>query len=268
MNNDLPAPQPTAPAELATPEQLGELFSDTMGKPTSLMDTLTIYRAGKEDYFKRGDEKVASVLGVLLYSQRPMRTWWPSDEISDSPPSCWSLDSIAPHPDSNEAQADKCEQCPHDKFGSALKGRGKACKTRAADFVLEVAPGAVANLPILTPSTIPVVKLTPALVVGTALVRYGIGNREAANSYANLMRFAKERATYVQGLICRWGFVRGTNKSNVEYDVVEFEPVAKIDDDSIQKLVVPMVRSLKGGQAISVLTALAGQREDETNKAG
>jgi len=248
--------------ELATPEQLADLFEGTMGRPTSILDTLTVYQSGKEDYFRRGDDKVENVVGVLLYSQRPMRTWWRSAEISNSPPECYSLDSIKPHADSQDPQADTCGECAWDKFGTASKGKGKACKTRAADFLLEVNALDLA-IPQITKTSLPVVALDPKRIMGPALVRYGIGNREAADNYASIVRFAKERGTYIQGLLCRWGFVKGKSKSNVEYDVVIIEPLARLEDAVVQTVIVPLVRTLKGGQALEVLTALAGTKEAE-----
>jgi hypothetical protein len=37
-------------------------------------------------------------------------------------------DDMAPHPDSAEPQAKACADCEHNEWGSADKGRGKACK--------------------------------------------------------------------------------------------------------------------------------------------
>lgn len=249
--------------ELASKDQLAELFGDTMGRPTSFLDTLTLYRSGKEDYFKRGDEKVADVHGILLYSQRPMRTFWSSAELSDKPPDCWSMDSVRPYAEAAQPQADKCSECPRDKFGTAKVGNGKACKTRAADFLLEV--NVNEGMPPLSKTSIPVFELTPARVMGPALVRYSIGNKESANNYAALMRFAKERATYVQGLVCRWGFDRAKSKSGVDFDVVTVTPLAKIPDDDVMKVVVPLVKALKDGQAKSLLESLAGRTDDDAS---
>lgn len=250
-------------AEIVTPEQVEALFSDTMGRPTSMLDNLTVYRAGKEDYFRRGEEKVASVLGVILFSQRPLRTWWPSSEISDKPPECYSLDGIRPDPESDKVQADACAECPWDKFGTADKGKGKSCKTRAADFVLEMSEAKLGAVPAITRSAIHKIELTQQMVVGPALIRYGIGNREAAENYQHLMRFARERGTYPQGLVCRWVFSKGESKSGIKYDVVRIEPVCAIDDGSIMKVIAPLVKTLKSGQAVEVLKALAGGKDGD-----
>lgn len=255
-------------SELMGPEQLDELFGGTMGRPTSMMDTLTVYRAGKEDYFRRGEEKVPSVTGVLLYSQRPMRTFWANSEISDSPPDCHSIDSIRPDSESDNVQADTCAACPHDKFGSAQKGKGKACKTRAADFILEVKATELALSPI-TPTSIGVVTLDPKIVMGPALVRYGIGNREASDNYASLIRFARERGLPVQALLCRWSFLKGKSKSGVAYDVVVVTPLARIRPEDLVVLIAPLVKALKEGQAREVLTSLSGTKDEaEPGSAG
>lgn len=250
-------------SQLMSEAQLRELFEGTQGQPTSPLDTLTIFRQGKEDYFRRGEEKVEAVTGILMYSQRPTRVWWESEELSNKPPDCWSLDSIRPHPDAAKVQSDTCASCPNDKFGTAHIGRGKACKTRASDFVLEVA-----SLPTLAPITkdsMPVVTLTPQMIVGPALVQYSIGNRDASMNYQGFLRFIKERGVYMQAVIARWEFDKATSKSNVDFDVVRIEPLAKIDTDSL-RIVAPHVSNLKGGLAIRILEMLAGPKPEGTTQ--
>lgn len=54
------------------------------------------------------------------------------DPDSPSSPTCFALGTgdkpMAPHADSPEPQSEACEGCPHNEFGSADTGRGKACK--------------------------------------------------------------------------------------------------------------------------------------------
>lgn len=57
------------------------------------------------------------------------------DEGNPQSPLCYAFgrdpEEIAPHPDVVEAgtaQADRCADCEHNQWGSAAKGRGKACK--------------------------------------------------------------------------------------------------------------------------------------------
>lgn len=248
-----------APAADLSPSQLGELLSDTMGHSTSTLDSLAVYRSGKEDYFLRGDEgeKFPNVYGVVLYSQRPMRTWWPSAEITDTPPECWSMDGLHPWPDSKSVQANACAKCPHDKYGSAAKGGGKACKTRASDFLLEIRVDELA-LPRVAKGAIPVLEPTDSDIIGPALVRYSIGNRESGQFWQSLIRFARERGSFVQAFVCKYGFHRTQSKGGVDYDVVKVEPLAALPSSFVMKHVVPMATALKGGQAVEVLTALSG----------
>lgn len=57
------------------------------------------------------------------------------DENNPQAPLCYAfgrdLETMAPHPDvveAGNAQADRCKDCPHNQWGTAEKGRGKACK--------------------------------------------------------------------------------------------------------------------------------------------
>lgn len=48
---------------------------------------------------------------------------------SESPtPRCFSLDAVTPEEDVEDKQSDNCISCKQNQFGSAEKGRGKACK--------------------------------------------------------------------------------------------------------------------------------------------
>jgi hypothetical protein len=54
------------------------------------------------------------------------------DSENPQPPVCYAFgddeDALTPHPDSADKQAAACKGCPQNEFGSAEKGRGKACK--------------------------------------------------------------------------------------------------------------------------------------------
>lgn len=54
------------------------------------------------------------------------------DPNNPTSPVCFSFfknaDEAAPHEKSESPQADACEGCPHNEFGSSDTGRGKACK--------------------------------------------------------------------------------------------------------------------------------------------
>lgn len=54
------------------------------------------------------------------------------DPDKPQPPSCYAFGrdeaTMAPHPESADPQSKTCAECPHNKFGSAERGKGKACK--------------------------------------------------------------------------------------------------------------------------------------------
>lgn len=52
-----------------------------------------------------------------------------ADEIQV--PACYALDSDTPHELAAEPQSDTCADCPHNKWGSSPRGRGKACREGA-----------------------------------------------------------------------------------------------------------------------------------------
>lgn len=54
------------------------------------------------------------------------------DQDNPQPPSCYAFgddaDTMAPHEEAEKKYSDGCKGCENNKFGSAEKGRGKACK--------------------------------------------------------------------------------------------------------------------------------------------
>lgn len=52
------------------------------------------------------------------------------------PPDCKSIDCITPDADSPKKQAESCAACPHNVFGSATVGKGKACKEYIRMFLV------------------------------------------------------------------------------------------------------------------------------------
>lgn len=62
------------------------------------------------------------------------------DPESAQPPICFAVgrttDEMAPHENSPKPQADNCRECPHNQFGTADVGRGKACKNSIRIAVL------------------------------------------------------------------------------------------------------------------------------------
>jgi hypothetical protein len=78
-----------------------------------------------------GNKISAVVLDSILHN-----AWYPEAYDPDNPksPDCYAFGrdekTMAPHPDSVDKQSDTCAACPKNQFGTADKGRGKACKNQ------------------------------------------------------------------------------------------------------------------------------------------
>lgn len=95
------------------------------------------------------------------------RTWYRDGFDADKVqvPTCYALDSGAPHPEASDPQADACSECEWNKWGTALDakgkpGRGKACREGAriivvpANVPLKTAPMYTAKIPVSSLSTV------------------------------------------------------------------------------------------------------------------
>ena len=86
----------------------------------------------------------ANELNVRVLAAISERAWYSKDFDADvvQVPDCYTLDDSVPHADSANPQADNCGDCPHNKWGSATRGKGKACREAARVIVIP------ANVPI------------------------------------------------------------------------------------------------------------------------
>ena len=264
-DNLIPVEQAGAIAPVDEAE-MGELLDGTTGGSTGDLDALTIYRQGKENYFKNGEEKVADVTGIFLYSMRPARAFWPIDsEMDGSSPCCWSLEGEAPHGSSDDPQAQSCRDCPWDKLGTAKVGRGKACKTKANDFIIQTGVVEVSQDQKVGP--LPVVFVDPRLVVGPALVNYSIGNNVSPKAFRAFVRSAKELGRPPQGVLAKWTWEMARSKSNVEYSACSIEVLGVLpdhtEDPELWQMILKEVRNLKGGVAEQILVALSGSSSED-----
>lgn len=86
---------------------------------------------------------IASTHANLFYTER-----YDPDALSN--PVCWaygdSESDMAPHPEAPSPQHTECKTCPHNQFGTAANGKGKACKN-SRHLALIPAGTAVAEVP-------------------------------------------------------------------------------------------------------------------------
>ena len=248
-------------SDLAAPGAMDDVFGNTTGGPASPMEAITIYNQGKADFWKFGDgEKRDSVFGIFLYSARPMRAFWPGQSMDGSPPECWSVNGQVPHPIVENPQSDACKGCPLDKLGTAHIGRGKACKTKAADFIVEVPEG--------VDIVDGVAQIEAGRILGPALMRYSISNREGPQEWTGFVRQAKAigKVPYPQAVLGKWTFQEGRSKSGTDYSAIKMEVVAALpgpeDDPDLWKMIATETQQLKTGAAEEILVILSGSAND------
>jgi hypothetical protein len=84
------------------------------------------------------DQIKKSFLGVIIHVD-PQRAFWkkdPEEGGTGQMPDCYSRDLVKPDAEATDQQSADCASCPHNAFGSAEKGRGKACKEVRRVFFL------------------------------------------------------------------------------------------------------------------------------------
>lgn len=93
---------------------------------------------------------------VLVLAQQAERAYYEGvyDPSKPQVPACYSFDMTAPHPMASNPQSTACEECEHNKWGSARQGKGKACRESArvavipASAPLDAAPMYQCSFPI------------------------------------------------------------------------------------------------------------------------
>jgi hypothetical protein len=238
---------------------LVSLLADTTGTPDN--SDRTLYKQGKEDYWKNGDEKAESVLGIFCYSLRPTRAFWHPDKNMDgSAPTCYSFNGIQPHANSEEPESDLCRGCQWDKLGTAKQGKGKACKTKASDWIIEVPD----NIEIGSDGR---AYVDPARVLGISVMQYSIANRDAPGEFTKYIKKAKEIGSVPipQAVLGRWGFQGSTSSGGTKYSAVKLDVVAALpsqeEDPHLWEFIVKMTTELMQGGALADLDRWSGTND-------
>lgn len=80
----------------------------------------------------------ANQLDVRVLAALSERAWYSKDFDADAVqvPDCYALDNDVPHEQASNPQADSCAECKHNKWGSAVRGKGKACRESARVIVI------------------------------------------------------------------------------------------------------------------------------------
>ena len=80
----------------------------------------------------------ANQLDVRVLAALSERAWYSKDFDADAVqvPDCYALDDDVPHDQAKNPQAGSCAECERNKWGSATRGKGKACRESARVIVI------------------------------------------------------------------------------------------------------------------------------------
>jgi len=106
---------------------------DQVRNSTPTPSTNSISTKGKMFTFPDGQSHPGPLNAVILDWRNFNRYYTrPYDPQNPTAPDCFAiaknLNEMAPHAEASDPQADACQGCPLNEFGSAPNGRGKACR--------------------------------------------------------------------------------------------------------------------------------------------
>lgn len=84
--------------------------------------------------FVHGDEILGQPMPVVVLDDRFVHAYYPEAYDEDKPqsPICYAIakeeEDLAPHEECEEPQAEKCEDCEFNEYGTDARGKGKACR--------------------------------------------------------------------------------------------------------------------------------------------
>ena len=147
MSTEVVVPQQTA---VATPGNWKERMAGYAKQAVAIADEagsggqFLSFKAGQITY--KGAAVAGNKLDVVVLHGILENALYGADYDSDNPqpPICYAFgtseDEMKPHPKAPSPQHEKCVGCEKNKFGSAEKGRGKACKNIMRLAVISAKP--------------------------------------------------------------------------------------------------------------------------------
>jgi len=172
---------------------------DTIKTPAGGSTMWTIPTAGD-------DEIVKEFSGVIIHSQI-QRTYW-EDEYSGKgqPPDCFSNDAVV----GTGIPGGDCCDCPNDEFGSARKGKGKACSTKRIMFILR------------EDSLLPTVLRVP------------VGSLKNSRNYLSSL---SNKVQAMHGVFTEFGLEKATNTGGIEYAKITFKRTGVLTPEEVKAVV-------------------------------
>jgi hypothetical protein len=133
MTNEVVVPNETAvamPTEWA--DRLAQFATQAQQAEAAPTGSFVTTRSGVLQW--QGQAVAGNKLDVVVVDSIYENTYYVDDFDPDNPasPVCFAFahddKELAPHPESSQPQHDTCKGCPMNEFGSADRGKGKACK--------------------------------------------------------------------------------------------------------------------------------------------
>ena len=137
------------------------------------------FKSGRISY--QGNAIKGDELDVIVIDSVLENCLYDSDYDSDnpSPPICYAFGrddkAMAPHPEAAKPQHATCQGCPHNEFGTAEKGKGKACKNVRR---LALVPGDVSSAEAVMAAEMAFAKIPVTSVKGWATYVRGLATLE------------------------------------------------------------------------------------------
>jgi len=107
--------------------------------------------------FEEGETDTVKHLEGVIVFQKAVRAYWMHgiEDGGTAAPDCHSDDSITGiGSEGNEDLSGLCAKCPNSKFGSAIKGKGQACKQMLLVFFIREEAGALPQIIVCPPTSI------------------------------------------------------------------------------------------------------------------
>ena len=147
------------------------------------------------------DASVPSFRGVIIHSHR-CNAYWGGSDITNQPPECSSMDGISGVDSDGEVLC--CKDCDWNQFGSASKGRGKACKNMQRLYIF------VEGVPIPMLLTLPPTSLS-------AFRSYRVSSLAGRKLKPN-------------EVVTEFTLTQKTTQDGIKYSVVKFRLVGRLNE--------------------------------------
>jgi len=177
--------------------------------------------------FEMPDGEVPKEIEGIIIDQHAANAWWQKDQSEgdgNALPDCFSKDGVTPQLDLELVQATECEGCIQNEYGSAKKGKGKACKNMKRLHIIQgdsmlprrftVPPSSIANADIYLSSLVD--RGLPYMAVVT---KFSLKKKEAGGNVYSEVLFSRDRVITQEEIPTVASFIKTYNESARKQDI-------------------------------------------------